>query len=114
MTQLSKRKRIIVASRRPLKLWAFRALGEVGPHQGETMQVNRGLFHAIGLAVAALVTAGSAAHAQLMEADIGVNPTFEQTDATTVNSTGGFFSARAFVTNESDFDGGTLTYAGPG
>jgi hypothetical protein len=78
------------------------------------MQMNRGLIHAIGLAVAALVTAGGAAHAQLMEADIGVNPTFEQTDATTVNSTGGFFSARAFVTNESDFDGGTLTYAGPG
>jgi hypothetical protein len=76
--------------------------------------MNRGLIPAIGLAVAALVTAGSAAHAQLMEADIGVNPTFEQTDATTVNSTGGFFSARAFVTNESDFDGGTLTYAGPG
>jgi hypothetical protein len=24
------------------------------------------------------LTAGSAAHAQLMEADIGVNPTFEQ------------------------------------
>jgi hypothetical protein len=113
LTQLSKRKRIIVASRRPLKLWAFRALGEVGPHQGETMQVNRGLFHAIGLAVAALVTA-SAADAQLTEADIGVNPTFEQTDATTVNPTGGFFSARAFVTNASDFAGGTLTYGGPG
>jgi hypothetical protein len=96
-----------------LKLWAFRALGEAGPHQGETMQVNRGLFHAIGLAVAALVTA-SAADAQLTEADIGVNPTFEQTDATTVNPTGGFFSARAFVTNASDFAGGTLTYGGPG
>jgi hypothetical protein len=40
--------------------------------------MNRGLIHAIGLAVAALVTAGSAAHAQVMEADIGVNPTFEQ------------------------------------
>ena len=50
----------------------------------------------------------------MTEADIGVNPTFEQTDATTVNSTGGFFSARAFVTDESDFAGGTLTYAGPG
>jgi hypothetical protein len=32
LTQLPKRKRIIVASRRPLELWAFRALGEVGPH----------------------------------------------------------------------------------
>jgi len=42
------------------------------------------------LAVAALVTAGGVAHAQLTEADIGVNPTFEQTDATTVNSTGRF------------------------
>ncbi len=77
------------------------------------MQEKR-FMHAVGLAAAGLLATAGLAHAQLTEADIGVNPTFEQTDATTVNSTGGFFSARAFVTNESDFSGGTLTYAGPG
>jgi hypothetical protein len=77
----------------------------------------RGVQSAIyiaGLAVAGLFVGAGGAQAQLTEADIGVNPTFEQTDATTVTSTGGFFSARAFVTDESDFTGGTLTYAGPG
>jgi PEP-CTERM motif len=78
------------------------------------MQGVKSAFYIAGLAIAGLVVVAGSAQAQLMEADIGVNPTFEQTDATTVNSTGGFFSARAFVTNESDFDGGTLTYAGPG
>lgn len=68
----------------------------------------------VALAAAGLAAGVSVAQAQLMEADIGVNPTFEQTDGTTVNSTGGFFSARAFVTNASDFSGGTLTYAGTG
>jgi hypothetical protein len=29
-------------------------------------------------------------------------------------STGGFFSGRAFFTNTTDFDAGTLTYGGPG
>ena len=64
--------------------------------------------------MAGLVAGAGLANAQLTEADIGVNPTFEQSDATTVNSTGGFFAARAFVTNGSDFSGGTLTYGGPG
>jgi hypothetical protein len=76
-------------------LWAFRALVELGPHQGETMQINRGLIHAMGLAVAGLVTAGCAAHAQLLTANVGLNPTFEQTGSG-VTSTGGFFSGRAF------------------
>jgi hypothetical protein len=70
--------------------------------------------HAIGLAVAGLVAGAGAAHAQLTQADVGVNPTFEQTDPTTVTSTGGFFSGRAFFTNTTDFDAGTLTYGGPG
>ena len=70
--------------------------------------------HAIGLAVAGLVAGVGAAHAQLTQADVGVNPTFEQTDPTTVTSTGGFFSGRAFFTNTTDFDAGTLTYGGPG
>jgi hypothetical protein len=54
------------------------------------------------------------AQAQVKNADVGVNPTFEQTGATTVNSSGGFFSARAFVNSSTDFSDGTLTYAGPG
>ena len=70
--------------------------------------------HAIGLAVAGLVAGVGAARAQLTQADVGVNPTFEQTDPTTVTSTGGFFSGRAFFTNTTDFDAGTLTYGGPG
>jgi PEP-CTERM motif len=71
-------------------------------------------IRAIGLAVAGLVAGAGAAHAQLTTADVGVNPTFEQTDPTTVTSTGGFFSGRAFFTNTTDFDTGTLTYGGPG
>jgi hypothetical protein len=78
------------------------------------MQGVQSAIYIAGLAVAGLLVGAGGAQAQLTEADIGVNPTFEQTDATTVNPTGGFFSARAFVTNQSDFDGGTLTYAGPG
>jgi hypothetical protein len=70
--------------------------------------------HAIGLAVAGLVAGAGTAHAQLTQADVGVNPTFEQTDPTTVTSTGGFFSGRAFFTNTTDFGAGTLTYGGPG
>jgi hypothetical protein len=70
--------------------------------------------HAIGLAVAGLIAGDGAAHAQLTQADVGVNPTFEQTGPTTVTSTGGFFSGRAFFTNTTDFDAGTLTYGGPG
>jgi len=70
--------------------------------------------HAIGLAVAGLIAGAGAAHAQLTQADVGVNPTFEQTGPTTVTSTGGFFSGRAFFTNTTDFDAGTLTYGGPG
>jgi hypothetical protein len=77
------------------------------------MQMSRGLINAIGLAVAGLVTVGGVAHAQLMAADVGVNPTNRQTSSG-VTSTGGFFSGRAFFTNTTDFDAGTLTYGGPG
>jgi PEP-CTERM motif len=71
-------------------------------------------IRAIGLAVAGFVAALGGANAQVTVADVGVNPTFEQTGPTTVTSTGGFFSGRAFVTNASDFAGGTLSYGGPG
>jgi hypothetical protein len=46
------------------------------------MQMNRGLIHAIGLAVAGLVAGADMAQAQVTDADVGVNPTFEQTGAT--------------------------------
>jgi hypothetical protein len=77
------------------------------------MRMIRGLIPVLGLAVAGLVAAAGAARTQVTEADIGVNPTFEQTGAGTV-STGGFFSARAFVNSAGDFTGGTVTYGGPG
>jgi len=76
------------------------------------MQRNRGLIHGIGLA--GLVAAGGVAHAAVVSADVGLNPTFEQTGPTTLMATGGFFSGRAFVSSSSDYTGGTLSYGGPG
>lgn len=67
----------------------------------------------IGAALAALALGGSA-QAAVTEIDIGINPTYEQTGPTTIVSTGGFFSARADLASASDFDGGSLTYPGPG
>jgi hypothetical protein len=80
------------------------------------MRTMRRSVYSLGLAAAGLVAAAGASQAQVMNADVGVNPTFEQTGSTLadVTSTGGFFSARAFVTSSSDFSGGTLTYGGPG
>ena len=69
--------------------------------------------HAIGLAAVGLMASVGLACAQVTEADVGINPTFVQTGPNTVTSTGGFFSARAFITNQSDFSGGTLSYGGP-
>ena len=66
------------------------------------------------MAVAGLVAAAGVAQAQLVNADVGINPTYQQTGPTTVTSTGGFFSARAFVTTSGDYAGGTLTYGGLG
>jgi hypothetical protein len=66
------------------------------------------------LSVACLLGAPRGANAAVTEIDIGLNPTFQQTGATTVVATGGFFSARAFLDSASDFDGGTLTYPGAG
>ena len=77
------------------------------------MRTGRGLICGLGLAAAGLVADAGVAQAQVTNADVGINPTYEQTDANTVVSTGGFFSARAFVTGTTDFTGGTLTYPGP-
>jgi hypothetical protein len=54
------------------------------------MQTTRRFIHIVGLAVAGLVGGAGVAQAQLVSADVGVNPTFEQTGGG-VTSTGGFF-----------------------
>ena len=54
------------------------------------MQTSRRVIHAIGLAVAGLVAGAGVARAQVTEADVGVNKTFEQTLGG-VDFTGGFF-----------------------
>ena len=61
-----------------------------------------------------ILGAASGANAAVNEIDIGLNPTFQQTGATTVVPTGGFFSARAFLDSASDFDSGTVTFPGAG
>jgi hypothetical protein len=61
-----------------------------------------------------ILGAACGADAAVNEIDIGLNPTFDQTGATTVVSTGGFFSARAFLDSASDFDSGTVTFPGAG
>jgi len=66
------------------------------------------------LSIACVLGAAGGASAAVNEIDIGINPTYQQIDGTTVVSTGGFFSARAFLDSASDFDGGTLTYPGAG
>jgi PEP-CTERM motif len=78
------------------------------------MRSSHRLVNAIGFAAAGLIVVAGAAHARLTTADVGVNPTFEQTGPSTVTSTGGFFSGRAFFTNPSDYLDGTLTYGGAG
>jgi hypothetical protein len=72
-----------------------------------------GIWAAAG--VAALFGAGAAwtASAGVTEIDIGFNPTNEQTGPSTITSTGGFFSARAFLDSASDFDTGTITGPAP-
>ena len=66
--------------------------------------------------VCALLAAAAApsAFAEVQSVDIGINPSYLQTGATTVTSTGGFFSGRAFITSASDYSGGKLTWPGAG
>jgi PEP-CTERM motif len=78
------------------------------------MRMTRGVFTFLGFGAAGVFAAAGAAQAQLTSADVGVNPTFEQTGPSTVTSTGGFFSGRAFFTSTTDFSAGTLTYGGMG
>jgi hypothetical protein len=77
------------------------------------MRISHRLINTIGLAAAGLVAVAGVAQAQVTSADVGINPTFEQTSGG-VTSTGGFFSARAFFTSSTDFSTGTLTYSGSG
>lgn len=81
---------------------------------GEITLTARGLIPVLALAACGLVAAGGVAPAGVLNADVGVNPTYEQTDGTHVVSTGGFFSARAQVSAATDYTGGTLTYGGSG
>jgi hypothetical protein len=77
------------------------------------MRLRQKFIHIVGLALAGVVAAAGNAQAQVKNADVGVNRTYEQ-NLGGVSSTGGFFSARAFVTSSTDYSGGTLTYGGPG
>jgi hypothetical protein len=77
------------------------------------MRISHRFMNRIVVAVAGLVAAAGVAQAQLVNADVGINPTYLQTDSG-VTSTGGFFSARAFVTTSGDYAGGTLTYGALG
>ena len=77
------------------------------------MRTGRESILILGLAAAGLLAGAAVAQAQVVNADVGVNPTYEQTSGG-VTSTGGFFSARAFVTSSADYSGGTLTYGGAG
>jgi hypothetical protein len=77
------------------------------------MRTTRNLIRILGIAAVGAIATAGAAKAQVMNADVGVNPTYEQTLGG-VTSTGGFFSARAFVTSSGDYTGGSLTYGGSG
>jgi hypothetical protein len=61
--------------------------------RGTEIMQGKQFIRTIGLAVAGFVAGAGVAHAQVTEADVGVNPTFEQTGATTITASGGFFSA---------------------
>lgn len=65
------------------------------------------------LIAAASIALPISAHAQLTSDVIFRVGEFSQTDAVTTTLDGYFFSAREFMTNPTDFDGGTLTYPGP-
>ena len=69
------------------------------------------LFATAGFFTLGLASTG--AYAQFKNADVGVNPTNFEDSSGTVTSTGGFFSARAFLTKASDYDTATLTWGGP-
>jgi PEP-CTERM motif-containing protein len=75
--------------------------------------VSRSHFCAAALVTVVASAAATSAQAGITEVDIGINPTFEQTGPSTIVSTGGFFSARAFVDSASDFDSGTISGPGP-
>jgi hypothetical protein len=65
-----------------------------------------------------LMSAGTTVGAQVVSSDVGKNLEYVQTGPTTVSPLGGgvnaFFFARNFYMNPGDFDGGTLTFPGPG
>jgi PEP-CTERM motif len=84
--------------------------------KGQNMRVFIRSLAAAG--VAGLLLAAPTAHAQVVFSDLGKNLEYQQTGATTVGAfnggTNAFVFARSFFTHPSDFDGGTLTFSGPG
>jgi hypothetical protein len=69
LTRLPVRKRVIQLQSR---------LSEI-VDSGETMRTFRGLIQVAGLAAAGVVGLADAASAQVTNADVGINPTYEQT-----------------------------------
>ena len=71
---------------------------------------------AVGFAGSLVVA--PAAHAQVVFSDFGKNLEYQQTGASTVGAfnggTNAFLFARSFFLNPADFDGGVLTFSGPG
>jgi hypothetical protein len=76
--------------------------------RGTEIMLRKQFVRATGLAVAGLTVTAGLARAQVTEADVGLNPTYEQTGDTLadVTSTGGFFSARVDFMNPGDYTGG--------
>jgi PEP-CTERM motif len=78
-----------------------------------TVNQNNWKFFTVAMS-AILLSGAQLAHAQISDFSLFWSDTFSQTNGTTVTPTGAYFSARGFFTNPGDFDGGTLTYPGPG
>jgi hypothetical protein len=76
--------------------------------------LGKQFVRATGLAVVGLIVTAGLVRAQVTGADVGLNPTYEQTGDTLadVTSTGGFFSARVDFMNPGDYTGGALSLPG--
>jgi hypothetical protein len=81
---------------------------------GETMRTIRGFFQVAGLVAAGLVGLVSAASAQVHDADVGINQSYQQTSDSSADLQQADFSARAFYFGATDYTApGTLTIPGP-
>jgi len=71
---------------------------------GKTLQI-----FVLGAAAFDFSLLASSAKADVLNVDLGFNPTYVQTSPTTVTSTGGFTSFRAFLSTAGQFNTGTLS-----